>query len=249
MKWWRGWTDLRKTPTGLTPLECSESYYHCKSSQALSSDQQQGGKVVLADWPRSCSSSPLRLAPHPAVHPAVPFLTIYTSCSEMQIFTMILKAVETAQVWEKATLHRKESRERETRNKRQKQTGQTRNRVPTGYLRRGSILHLTAIRRTPHYTTWLWSRGSVPCLEAHPLRGMLPPHCKPRQTLPGKQTLLNGWSQVQTAFSGSSHLPDIFLTSTVPKRKVSVQDDQVPFPFWASVSASAKWREGGTRAT
>lgn len=153
-------------------------------------------------------------------------------------------AVETAQVWEKDTLHRKECREGDTRNKRQKQTGQTRNRVPMAYLRIHSILHLTAIRRTLHYTRWLWSRGNVPCLEAHPLRGMPPPHFKPRQTFPGKRTLLKGWSQLQTAFSGSSHLPDIYLTSTVPKRKISVQNDEVP-----SVSASAKWREGGTRAT
>lgn len=158
-------------------------------------------------------------------------------------------AVETAQVWEKDTLHRKESREGDTRNKRQKQTGQTRNRVPMGYLRIRSILHLTAIRRTLHYTRWLRSRGNVPCLEAQPLRRMPPPHFKPRQTLPGKRTLLKGWSQLQTAFSGSSHLPDIYLTSTVPQRKISVRNDEVPFPFRASVSASAKWREGGTRVT
>lgn len=87
-----------------------------------------------------------------------------------------------------------------------------------------SILCLTAIKRTSNYTG---SSGAA---------GMF---------LPWSTALSEGQALLQTQadpprganssewrVSGSSYLLDISLTSTRTKSKTSVQDDQVPFPFW-----------------
>lgn len=95
------------------------------------------------------------------------------------------------------------------------------------------------LQRTSNYTGSSGAGGLFFTLKYSLLRGTTAsnPGCPPwgANSLEGMGSGTSSFLRKQLRAGHSPHLHR-------PKGKINVQDDQIPFPFWASVSTSVKWR-------
>lgn len=151
----------------------------------------------------------------------------------MKILVVILKAVKTAQVWGKDT-------KGETRNNQDK----SKHHRPETHCAHGVVYLACFVLqhfREPRTTQAALEQGACSLPWSTVRSEGLPPPSNPGGPPWGANSLEgmgSGTSSFLRKQLRAGHSPHLHR----PKGKINVQDDQIPFPFWASVSTSVKWR-------